>query len=987
MTAYTWTPGAPLSAENLNKVNAATQAAIDEAKAVAMGNSYNILQLYMQNYIDGKEPNYNGIWYDTFTDNTKAVLPEATLASAASAQKVVTMPGQKFVPVAGMPLTIYDATNVENVVVASVAESANVIAYKETALFTDDFANGNSKGWTGDMTFGGGVMKNDTTGTQRHGYQAVDLMPYLLNANNTGVKITGKFMNTYYYYGNQSYSIYPFYVDSSNDAYIYIQAGAAGYNTITIYDRDGGSAGSGSYSTEAVAAGEWLNFEILAKRGSSGNYWANIEVRVWKTTSSRPTTAQATSANVYLGNSTNTRKIDFSAYTHTSGGGLANFDDITITQGVPAKDVTMVANLANTYAAGSQIGRTTATFDTDNARIDASGYFGDTYSTTLEDTFNRTDSSTVGNGWSENEASAAYVAIFSNQLKLYNTGSNYASVYRTGQTRGVKLTITGIKYNTGGAYTNHYVELTTKGDGTVGSGLGVRFKVPVSTSNPANTTFELVDKGAVLATTTLQRYYDDYHTVELIIHDDYSMEARTWLDSGSRPAAADLTSAARTPNASGTKTMIGASFYAGWDIFVSNFKEESLPQYLTTATTLRYLSEVARFMQAKSKVELWFTRNTEVRKNPKSAPSGTTIVIDGNQTGTFAANDTIELVTADYATRERKTISTIAANDITPGTAKSLLTANTGSKYFYRSMSGGNPLYISNIYSATKTFAFSMKTSDYRASEGVMDVGAGPNGYGLTLRWHPTDTGKLQLRIIWNNSSSYEATVSSLAAVNDGAKHHIAFTVNSGGIIQLYVDGVLQGTATPPSTTSGTCSSYYWGRTSYGSVVSDIYFDDITAWGTVLSATQIAALIGANHTGTEGMQALWKLDSNLNDSTANAQTLTQSGTPTYQNPINTIYETQITTGTAIAGTFTTSDFVERVAVLPQVSLVGIDDAEALEAPTYVTSIVDLETGEVEDEYTYTPTTAGNDLTIALEITRHNTTENPYIKRLATALIN
>ena len=96
-------------------------------------------------------------------------------------------------------------------------------------------------------------------------------------------------------------------------------------------------------------------------------------------------------------------------------------------------------------------------------------------------------------------------------------------------------------------------------------------------------------------------------------------------------------------------------------------------------------------------------------------------------------------------------------------------------------------------------------------------------------------------------------------------------------------------------------------------------------------------------------------------------------------------ETTITLNSALTGTYTTSDYIERVDAIPQLSLVASGASESFGNLTYVRSEVDFSNNEVEDEYTYTPSTAGNDLTAKVTLTRNDTTLSPYAKRLGVSL--
>ena len=91
------------------------------------------------------------------------------------------------------------------------------------------------------------------------------------------------------------------------------------------------------------------------------------------------------------------------------------------------------------------------------------------------------------------------------------------------------------------------------------------------------------------------------------------------------------------------------------------------------------------------------------------------------------------------------------------------------------------------------------------------------------------------------------------------------------------------------------------------------------------------------------------------------------------------------TFSATTNAFTTADFVERVDVLPQISIVDKDAAESLSAMTFIKSIVDFANSEVEDEYSFAPGTPNEDVVVKLDLTREDVTLIPEAKRLGVTL--
>ncbi len=87
------------------------------------------------------------------------------------------------------------------------------------------------------------------------------------------------------------------------------------------------------------------------------------------------------------------------------------------------------------------------------------------------------------------------------------------------------------------------------------------------------------------------------------------------------------------------------------------------------------------------------------------------------------------------------------------------------------------------------------------------------------------------------------------------------------------------------------------------------------------------------------------------------------------------------TFSATANAFTTADFVERVDVIPKLSIVNKDAQESFIAMIHVRSIVDFTNSEVEDEYSFEAGTANEDVIAKLDLTREDVSLIPFAKRL------
>lgn len=89
---------------------------------------------------------------------------------------------------------------------------------------------------------------------------------------------------------------------------------------------------------------------------------------------------------------------------------------------------------------------------------------------------------------------------------------------------------------------------------------------------------------------------------------------------------------------------------------------------------------------------------------------------------------------------------------------------------------------------------------------------------------------------------------------------------------------------------------------------------------------------------------------------------------------------------AKVGGFATTDYVERVDVKPQMSIVASGGATSFADLTYEKTTLDITNSEAEDEYSYSPAQAGNDVRVKLELSRQDTSIEVYAKRLGISLI-
>ena len=96
-------------------------------------------------------------------------------------------------------------------------------------------------------------------------------------------------------------------------------------------------------------------------------------------------------------------------------------------------------------------------------------------------------------------------------------------------------------------------------------------------------------------------------------------------------------------------------------------------------------------------------------------------------------------------------------------------------------------------------------------------------------------------------------------------------------------------------------------------------------------------------------------------------------------------KTTITLSSALTGTYSTSDYIERVDVLPNASIVAEGGTASFASLTYVQSDYDSANTKVQDKYTYEPASAGNDVVSKLLLSRNDITLEPYAEVLLETL--
>jgi len=111
---------------------------------------------------------------------------------------------------------------------------------------------------------------------------------------------------------------------------------------------------------------------------------------------------------------------------------------------------------------------------------------------------------------------------------------------------------------------------------------------------------------------------------------------------------------------------------------------------------------------------------------------------------------------------------------------------------------------------------------------------------------------------------------------------------------------------------------------------------------------------------------------------------TLTATPTFGSGVTTL---TFTPSVVNATGFATTATVERVDILPKMSIVDNNATESLASPTYQKTLEVTVDGEalVEDEYQYSPSPANNDVVLQLLLTRNTTAVVPKVKRYGIAL--
>lgn len=161
----------------------------------------------------------------------------------------------------------------------------------------------------------------------------------------------------------------------------------------------------------------------------------------------------------------------------------------------------------------------------------------------FSDAFDRADSTTIGNGWTEVATAGADLAqIISNKLRLRNDAGNNrdVGVYRS-QTRGNDLIIFG-RYKITTDNTGIIFEVCVNGvaDETRNNSVAMQIR-------RSDNTVHVMDGGTSKGNAASGLNATDEFYYEIQITTGYAIDVRIWATTGSRPSAATLSIAGFTP--------------------------------------------------------------------------------------------------------------------------------------------------------------------------------------------------------------------------------------------------------------------------------------------------------------------------------------------------------------------------------------------------------------------------------------------------------
>jgi hypothetical protein len=168
---------------------------------------------------------------------------------------------------------------------------------------------------------------------------------------------------------------------------------------------------------------------------------------------------------------------------------------------------------------------------------------------------------------------------------------------------------------------------------------------------------------------------------------------------------------------------------------------------------------------------------------------------------------------------------------------------------------------------------------------------------------HALDSYAVQLV---DNSGTYAVDVSVNNGPNEVGKlinwspsintwYHVAVVYDTGGNAALYVNGVLQGTASGlPTSINDSDADFGIGINAIGTNLGanaaspfDGLIDDVRVYNVARTQSEIQSDMSTEPVGTEpGLVGAWNLNNNYNDSTANGNTLTPINGPSFSSDVH-----------------------------------------------------------------------------------------------------
>lgn len=400
-------------------------------------------------------------------------------------------------------------------------------------------------------------------------------------------------------------------------------------------------------------------------------------------------------------------------------------------------------------------------------------------------------------------------------------------------------------------------------------------------------------------------------------------------------------------------------------------KQLAFPAGVGDGKRVIYQMLPATFSQIMASVKLWIARKITVALNPNgSVAAGATTIAQQGTTGSFATGDTIDIYTADKTVRERKTLSNVVESgggsvviDQVTTDLSSIITRTISHTV---NVHNDRVLVVAvNCYSSNNGGGLIPTGITYNGVAMTLQVsgnnGNGRNGLSFWKLLNPA-TGANNLVVTYatapsaSSSSSRVTIIGFYNARDTTAGQNFGFVVNAwtksinSETNAISIDLCGNDLGNPSQGAGG-------GQTVQGS-------DNYRGWCSTIASTGVTTNMGGSNGGYEGNY------------------MGISVLPTL--PLLTL---TFSPGVIRGAGFSTSDFFERVDVLPKISVGASGNALSYVDLTYVKSLDLLVDGLTftEDEYNYTPGTPDRKIGVRVDVTRSNTGFAPNAKRLGVSL--